>query len=233
MYLDSYIDGLPKDPETAQREVFSAFLEVCDDLGYGTEPGFRKLLEWYALIEHVVANAATFAPPPPFTGNEDTFFQRLESYVRTNLGTLKKNEVRAFLEVARDNVSARLKPGFAYQFSEADYDRIQAIINQLRDSIAAADFLTEDHRARILRRLERLQAEFHKRMSDLDRLYGLVLDVATVAGQAAEKARPMVKLAKELLGLLWLVQTGAEGLPSSTPNVFLPEPAPPLLDGPS
>lgn len=72
----------------------------------------------------------------------------------------------------RERFTALLGQQFHYFLSDADLARIQTLVNELRDEISRSTKLAEDHRKRLLSRLERLQRELHKRISDLDRFYG-------------------------------------------------------------
>ena len=47
---------------------------------------------------------------------------------------------------------------------------MQHLINELRDQISKTEALEQEHQQRLLHRLERLQAELHKKMSDLSLL---------------------------------------------------------------
>jgi hypothetical protein len=63
-------------------------------------------------------------------------------------------------------------------------ERIQVLVNQLRDLIAKASHLEKDHQVRLLKRLEKLQAEiclFHRTWTvipqTLGRLFHVHLDI--------------------------------------------------------
>ena len=114
-----------------------------------------------------------------------------------------------------------LDKGFFYEFTDGDLKRIQAIINELRDQIGESDLFEEDHRRRLLRRLEALQSEMHKKMSDVDRIWGLVGDAGIAIGKFGKDAKPFVDRIKELSQIAWKTQARAEELPSSITNPLL------------
>jgi hypothetical protein len=105
---------------------------------------------------------------------------------------------------------------FHYSLSDADIGRIQHLINELRDLITNNPKLDEDHRVRLLRRLERLQGELHKRLSDLDRFYGLLADAGVLMRKLGEDAKPLVDRISEIAKIVWRSQADAEQLPSSS-----------------
>ena len=100
-------------------------------------------------------------------------------------------------------------------------DRIQVLINELRDLIAKAESLEQDHRDRLLKRLERLQHELHKKISDVDRFWGLVGDAGIVLAKLGEDAKPIVDRIREIAQIIWKAQTRTAQLPDDTPLKLL------------
>ncbi len=120
--------------------------------------------------------------------------------------------------------SHRLKSSFAYEFSQGDYNRVQSLISELRDHISNSEIIEENHKHRLLKRLERLQSELHKRVPDLDRFWGLIGDAGVVLGKFGKDVKPLVDNIKEIAGITWNTQKRAEELPSETPNPMLDSP---------
>ena len=110
---------------------------------------------------------------------------------------------------------------FAYEFTDGDVKRIQTLINELREKISEAKELGEEHRTRILNRLEKLQAELHKRISDLDRFWGLVGDAGTLMAKLGNDAKPMLDRIREIVTIVGSVHARANELPSNTPFKML------------
>lgn len=127
-----------------------------------------------------------------------------------------------------ENIKSKMRvnigKSFKYEFSSGDYERIQVLINSLRDLISASKSIQEDHKSRLLRRLEKLQGELHKSMSDLDRFWGLIGEAGIVIKKFGEDVKPVVDRIKELAQIVWATQTRAEELPSGS--------NPPLLEFP-
>ena len=125
----------------------------------------------------------------------------------------------------RDNVKKRFSPflakSFAYEFSQGDVEKIQTLINELRTHISQCEGLSQEHMQRLLRRLEKLQSEVHKKVSDLDRFWGLVGEAGVVAGKLGEDAKPIVDRVKEIAKITWNTQSRAEELPSDTQNPMI------------
>lgn len=119
------------------------------------------------------------------------------------------------------NSSAKFEALFSreslYEFSEGDLERIQILINELRDHISVSEDFDDDHRQRILKRLERLQGELHKRTSDLDRFWGLIGDAGVVLGKFGRDSKPIVDRIKEIAEIVWRTQARGERLSSTVP----------------
>ena len=126
----------------------------------------------------------------------------------------KLNHYKNVFEIALENV-------FHFEFSEGDLERIQQLINELRDLISKTKELKQKHKQRLLSKLEKLQSEFHKTVSDLDRVWGFIIEASIVLGQAGENIKPMVDRIRELIGIIWPTQTRAYDLVSSLPFKLL------------
>lgn len=118
-------------------------------------------------------------------------------------------------------IDMRLNLAFAYEFSEGDLDRIQTLINELREHISGSNLFEQEHQQRLLKRLEKLQSEMHKKMPDLDRLWGLVGDAGVALGKFGTDAKPIVDRIKELTKITWNTQARKEELSSDTRNPML------------
>jgi len=110
-----------------------------------------------------------------------------------------------------------LSKGFSYEFTQGDLDRIQALINETRDWLTASDIFTAEHKDRILKRLESLQRELHKKMSSLDKFWALMGDAGVALGKFGVDAKPLVDRIGEILKIAGTSQSRAEQLPSNSP----------------
>lgn len=141
----------------------------------------------------------------------------IQPLIEDEVGSIKKNNFFSAIE----NKKKILNKGFFYEFSDGDLDRVQSLINELREQISGSDLFEDNHRSRLLRRLESLQSEIHKKMSDVDKIWGLVGDAGVVIGKFGKDAKPFVERIKELSQIAWKTQARAEELPSSSQNPLL------------
>ncbi|MDH3998726.1 MAG: hypothetical protein OET90_07785, partial [Desulfuromonadales bacterium] len=117
----------------------------------------------------------------------------------------------------RNKYSSIIRNSFYYEFSQGDLDKVQKILNDLRDFISKSKLIEDGHKDRLLNRLGKLQNELHKRISTLDSLWGIIGDAGVVAGKLGKDSKPFVDRVRELSQIVWVTQARAEELPSNTP----------------
>lgn len=143
--------------------------------------------------------------------------EQIQPLINDQIGSDRRNQ---FL-VAINSKKKALEKGFYFEFSDGDLKRIQQIINELRTQVTDSDLFDADHKRRLLRRLEALQSEIHKKMSDVDRIWGLVGDAGIALGKFGRDAKPIVDRIRELTQIAWRTQARTEELPSSSVNPLL------------
>ncbi|MBY6081359.1 hypothetical protein [Ruegeria arenilitoris] len=84
------------------------------------------------------------------------------------------------------------------RLSKDQVEEIEEHINEARQKIRSSDAFEEKHKRRLLNRLEKLQAEINKKISDLDVMLAGVTEVTAVAGQSAKNLNPVVDLFKKI-----------------------------------
>lgn len=124
-------------------------------------------------------------------------------------------------EQYRSLFATKLGTVFHYEFSEGDLSLIQNLINKLRELISTTDELGEDHRHRLVKKLEKVQSELHKKVSSLDQFWGFCIDLSIVVGLMGKNAEPAADLVKKIVAIIWPTQTRAYQLSSSLPFKLL------------
>lgn len=117
-------------------------------------------------------------------------------------------------ENAKNKYNGIFENGFIYKFTDGDLSRIQKLINELRDLISSSQLFDANHKERLLKKLEGLQKELHKKMSSIDKFWGLVGDAGIVLGKFGKDAKPLVDRISEIAQIIWRTQANAEELPS-------------------
>ena len=145
--------------------------------------------------------------------NENKDPEGIEGFISDIIDIVSKELESQALEIKSSRFRELLENRFLYEFTEGDLKRIQTLINELRENIKDSSHLDNEHRARLLRRLERVQSELHKKVSDLDRFWGLIGDAGVIFGKLGKDAKPLIDRIKEISEITWSTQSRAEELP--------------------
>lgn len=219
IFSDDFIERLKQEPIAGLVELCSIVQEnLGDDHQEWHDSDYEVLIQGYALIIALVEAKILpiTAKRPILQGiiNDDCFQlnQFISSVQQHSNAELKKLK----LETLRSKFRNTLGAGFCYEFSQGDLNRVQELIDEIRMQITSTKSIQDDHRQRLLRRLEKLQSELHKKVSDLDRFWGLIGDAGVVLGKLGRDAKPIVDRIKEIADIVWQTQARAEELPSGT-----------------
>lgn len=166
------------------------------------------------LISHMVRS-------PDLEGSMASVCNELRKFIKDVQQDLVGSTSASKLESLKKGFSATISGGFGYEFTDGDLKRIQLLINQLREMVAANTELDSGHKQRMLKRLEKMQSELHKKMSDISRFYELMGDAGVALGKLGEGAKPIVEAIKELAGIAWKSQARAEQLQTDADNPLI------------
>lgn len=218
LFSDQFIEELIADPIRGVPNLIG-FVRASFGKGASWAKGDRDIChETYALLCELFDAGLLQCPAPdfPLTGDIDSDCSKVSGYL-TELEEIYAEKVsQAQITSFKNRFKAVLGNTFAYEFSQGDLERVQALINELRSAVQDIKSLDDNHRARLLRRLERLQAEMHKKVSDLDRFWGLIGDAGVALGKLGKESKPIVDRIREISQIVWQTQARAEELPSGT-----------------
>lgn len=224
MFDSDFLEGIAAAPYAAALKIIDSARSIPSESPDWTLEEHAAHMEAYALISAMIDAELIvldiFPPEIPTSHWTDDckeislYFAKAEELIRTEQAKLTMGSMKA-------KFAAALKGGFAYEFSQADVNRMQTLINELRTNISASELFSEKHKARLLKRLEGLQAEVHKRVSDLDKFWGMIGDAGVVMGKFGTDAKPFVDRIVELSQIVWNAQKEAEELPSNAPMPLL------------
>lgn len=222
LFSDDFLEALSADPIpniiVLGQKVTVALAAVTTNSQNWNSSEHEIYLEAFALLKELTESELIDYPPPIFEigSNASEDCGNISSYFHE----LKKEFAAQAQQKAVNQHQKRFKLGlgksFAFEFSKGDYERIQTLINELRALISESKGFEKEHQRRLLARLERLQTEIHKKVSDLDRFWGLIGDAGVVLGKLGNDAKPIVDRIREIAGITWNTQSRAEELPSGT-----------------
>jgi hypothetical protein len=222
---DVLVEKLKADPEIATLHMLDELFATFGEGSGWEESDHAQMIQANALVTELIsAGLLDFAemPAPDISGAISDDCVAIHNFLGGVRTYCLEHATATKYQTLRDRFRRALTNVFAYEFSAGDVERVQQLIGELRDLLSAATQIEEGHRQRLLRRLEKLQSELHKKVSDLDRFWGLIGDAGVVAGKLGKDAKPFVDRVRELTSITWRTQARAEELPSGT--------KPPLLD---
>jgi hypothetical protein len=176
------------------------------------------MIEAYALISEMAAGGLIHIDlyEPDLNGPFHEDCQKLIDFLTGMRAAYVPRRTERLLDGQRNRFRVSLGSGFIYEFTQGDLDRIQVLINELRTLIRDSTLFDPAHQRRLLSRLEKLQTEMHKKVSDVDRFWGLVGDAGVALGKFGSDVKPMVDRVREIVDIVWRTQARAEELPSGT-----------------
>ena len=223
MLEKDFLDGLPDDPNEAGRLVCEKIISAYNTMSENeiTER-YYDFIKAYEVLKILADVSSAPVGKAGITGKYlKNDIESIINFCRASLVVFAKFSVTSNGDELRDILTKKFGALFLYEFTDGDLSRIQELLNELRNHIEDADGLEEEHRQRLLKRLERLQGELHKKVSDLDRFWGLVGDAGVVLGKLGEGAKPIVDRIREISEIVWRTQARREELSSDSKPALL------------
>lgn len=227
LFDEAFITELKEDPIGGVVAICNRVNGKIDEEQHDwSNSDYAVLAEAFALIDSAIESGLIiyYEQGPEITGeiNEDCrslirYIRELEKHFSSQATKLKFDRMKSTFKLS-------LGSGFSYEFSQGDLSKIQSLLNELREQIASSNHFEYEHQQRLLRRLEKIQSELHKRVSDLDKFWGLIGDAGVVLGKLGNNAKPLVDRIKEIAEIVWQTQSRAEELPSGTSIPLLVHP---------
>lgn len=137
------------------------------------------------------------------------YFTQLRDAVRAELTSRHSRE---YFETKTEEYVALFSRVSVYEFSEADFKRVQSLVNELRDLIRSSTLITEEHKRRLLRKLEAMNGELHRKTSDIDRFWGFIGEAGIAMRKFGEDLQPISQRVLELGGIVIAVVFAKEGI---------------------
>jgi hypothetical protein len=225
MIDDKFIEKIPTEFNKGVKYFLNYYRESVYPSGKFTGPTVRTLAKlrqydeyidfYYGLEAYLNANKYV-TKPISLTDNKSQNISQIETFIATIKSDFEKRATIDFHEESRQKYNMIFDNVFRYEFTDGDLERIQTLLNELRNTIVKSKIYTAEHQQRILKKLEKLQGELHKKVSDLDRFWGLIGEAGIALGKFGKDAKPFVDRIKEIADIVWRTQSRAEELPSGT-----------------
>ena len=229
--IEDLLEHLPPDPDKSIARIIEHFHQYSSDSKFETPADeIEFILPYYTALYAILDNddsdkkARYFRPTPcdqdgyPLLRKID-FDQDLSnalSCIYDYLNAVRERNASVMAAKKFDSIVSQTKSRLGkiayYKFEDHEIKQIQGILNSLRHEIQKSNMFDDAHKRRILMRLETLQTELHKKLSDLDRFWGLIGDAGVAMKKFGEDAKPFVDRIKELTQIVWKAQARGEAV---------------------
>ncbi|MDY0264532.1 MAG: hypothetical protein RBR12_05040 [Sulfurospirillum cavolei] len=228
LFSDDFIVSIANDPIQSLIKIVedtSTQLREEKKMSIWTQRPYDTLFEAFSLVVCVIEEfdieMLKTIEVPSLQGSLQDDANAMNAFLTNIYPKCKAHVAKINLSLMKNKFNGLLGQSFSYEFSHEDLDRVQQLINELREEINTSNLFEQKHKARLLKRLEKLQAELHKKMSDIDSFWGLVGDAGVAIGKFGNDAKPFVDRIREMTDIVWRTQSRAEELPSGTPTPLL------------
>jgi hypothetical protein len=222
---DDFIKNIPEDYILGVNYIIEHFYEYGEYYNNNQDVPIREyhneIVDYYILLEAYLISKGQKIDSLELSDNMTANIELIFTYISSIEESFAKALTSNTITEARDRFNRLLGNNFSYEFTSGDLNRIQELINELRSNISESELFTADHKQRLLKRLEKIQSELHKRVSDLDKFWGLIGDAGVAIGKFGNDAKPFVDRIREIADIVWRTQSKAEELPSAANIPFL------------
>ena len=218
MFDEHFIQALPEDPYSAGKYILDSVKSLVDQsIKSCDQKDYYDVLEGMGLLRAFVESFKFNISFPDLKGPTHQNLMSIKEFLNKNSASFEQEFIIGHSKNFKGFLENKFPRWFLYKFTEGDLSRIQFLINELRTIISATEGLENAHKSRLLVRLENLQSELHKSVSDLDKFWGLLIDASIVLKKIGENAKPIIDRIREIIDIVWRVQIRAEELPSNVP----------------
>ena len=230
IFSDDFIKRLPEDNMlalTAICDEYNSFSsKYFNDIGTRAiaEQYSSELINAYAFLLAIVESREIELPTKPFDKLPDDPADAVERIDHTfkiiskYVGPIARNST---LKLAKERYLQTLN-GFLYEFSKGDIKNIKQLIKDLREQLESCKELDDDHKARVIKKLNDLDSEINIKMTNLDKTYALIVEAQILVHKLGEASKPYIQIIKTIVNFAWRAEARAEGLSSDT-YLILPE----------
>jgi len=222
MFDEKFVKELPQDILKAQQIICEQYRKHTNMIT-GPEEYLTLCLQAIAFAQvYVEIHSLDLKVPDldlnlPYQAKVNQVNHFFDSWKATIDKKLKQTQQTDTYETAKDYYASMFGKGFFYEFSDDDFSRLQTLLNHLRDLLTKSKDFEEDHRTRLLKKLEALQSELHKKMSNFDKFWGFFIDSGIALNKFWENAEPFRNDVKELARIVCHAQAKAENVSKLLP----------------
>ncbi len=214
---DNWKNDLPSDSIAAAQFAIERFHEFDRPfIGKAINRDiYDEYIRQYVLVWYLAEKVIPGLKRPELKSDRNESLTEIRGFVVRVSNSCESVRLENLLSNTEKDVKAHFGDTIVYRFSTDEQKRIAVLIAELRELISESELLDDDHKRRLLARLEKLQAEVHKKISNLDVFWGVVGDAGVALGKLGNDAKPIVDRFREVIETAWKAQAKAEQLPPS------------------
>lgn len=214
---ENFLDSLPVDPYEGARRICVEFHRFSNEAGLNAKR-YEEYITFFAILQVYVKAHSLDLPSTVNITSSAKDMENVRDVFREVEVKLEIIAKKSHYEKELERMGVKIGSAFGYEFTEGDFTRIQTLINELREQLTNSTMFEEDHRRRILERLEKLQRELHQKMSSMDLFWGLLGDAGVALGKFGKDAKPFVDRVREITEIAWKATAYAHKLQSNLPS---------------
>lgn len=214
-FSPEFLKSIPQDTDEAICCLATEYNDMYQKLGGEQSKDDHDFLEAFAIIE-AFKSARSLGwdipmPQPPKCDRDG-----LRKHLNREASGAKKRLYELGSEEHFQVQSAKYRALFdaepAYEFSDDDYEEIQRHITELRELIQKSKLIPENHKQRLLKRLEAMQKKLHKKTTDIDRFWGFIAEAGIVSRKFGEDLKPINDRVSSLGKIVIATMMSTEGI---------------------
>lgn len=218
IFNDEFFENLPSDKYEIGIKICRGIVEY-DNMRIRVEDKYKSYSAYIDGLGALTAFIQSYDLPyeiPVLTTDKHDSIKSIMMFCNYVLADLEAKISDSNFIDSLDKYRGKFAISFNYKFTDGDLTKIQTLINELRTLIVESELFDPKHKERLLDKLERLQKELYKKMSSLDKFWGLIGEAGIVLGKFGEDAKPFVYIIKQIAQIVWRTQANAEELPSGS-----------------
>lgn len=145
--------------------------------------------------------------------------------IRDQANIIKGQAEKIFSEIALKEAIERTDALFgnigSYEIGKDDLNNIQTSINAIRDLVSKTKELEKNHKERLIKRLDELQVEFDKKMTNFDKFWGFAIESRMYMSIMSKDAKPFLQNINIIVGIVANIMSISSGIGELEPSSII------------
>ncbi len=220
-FSDEFIDKLPPDLTEGVILIGKTFYQNFKTIKTGSNT-LEECISAHSIMYNYLKNHDIDpGQKPSFDLDTNKILESVNVYIRPIYDKYLKIQREKKAKEKFNEINAKISSKFdnylIYELNEDQIKDIQSLINELRDRVYDCEAFENSHKQRILDKLEKLQNEIHKKVTDFDKFYGFVVEMRFIYENYKE-TKPLFDMAVKIANIALDSMAIANGLPA--PSLF-------------